>query len=140
MQDGLQTTGRKVNQNQIAGEEGGDQTLHLKALSVMRIWKRETDRWKRLGLVAKVCRYKGCRKNRQSTRRAAIGDTRRADKQHRESRDEQSAQTSRSISILVPLGKTNELLSERVNTKSPSDLGLTFPIWRSAKKHNASES
>ncbi len=26
----------------------------------MRIWKRESDPWKRLRLVAKVCRYKNC--------------------------------------------------------------------------------
>jgi hypothetical protein len=33
----------------------------LKALSVMRIWKRERDPRKRLKLVAEVCGYKGCR-------------------------------------------------------------------------------
>jgi len=33
----------------------------LKQLSVMRIWKKhERDQWKRLKLVAKFCKYKGC--------------------------------------------------------------------------------
>ena len=33
---------------------------YLKALSVMRIYRREHKPWKRLDLVAKLCRYKGC--------------------------------------------------------------------------------
>ena len=33
---------------------------YLKALSAMRIWKRERNQWKRLKLVAKVCRYRCC--------------------------------------------------------------------------------
>jgi hypothetical protein len=32
----------------------------LKQLAVMRIWKHERNQWKRLQLVAKFCRYKGC--------------------------------------------------------------------------------
>jgi hypothetical protein len=33
----------------------------LKALSAMRIWRvHKRNQWKRLGLVAKVCGYKGC--------------------------------------------------------------------------------
>jgi len=32
----------------------------LKALSVMRIWKRERKTWKRLKLIAKVCHFKSC--------------------------------------------------------------------------------
>jgi hypothetical protein len=39
---------------------GAQSKTLLKALSVMRIWKRETDPRKRLELVAKVCRYKVC--------------------------------------------------------------------------------
>jgi len=34
----------------------------LKELAVMRIWKHETNQWKRLQLVAEFCRYKGCMK------------------------------------------------------------------------------
>jgi hypothetical protein len=41
------------------GREEQSKTL-LKALSVMRIWKRERDPRKRLKIVAKVCRYKVC--------------------------------------------------------------------------------
>lgn len=33
---------------------------HLKDLSVMRIWKRESKTWDRLRSVAKICRYKAC--------------------------------------------------------------------------------
>jgi hypothetical protein len=33
---------------------------HLKALSVMRIYKLQRNPWKRLKLVENVCRYKGC--------------------------------------------------------------------------------
>jgi hypothetical protein len=33
---------------------------YLKALSVLRIWKHERNRWKRLNLVAKVCGYQDC--------------------------------------------------------------------------------
>lgn len=32
----------------------------LKQLVVMRIWKQEPDRWRRLKLVAELCGYKGC--------------------------------------------------------------------------------
>jgi hypothetical protein len=41
------------------GREEQSKTL-LKALSVVRIWKRERDPRKRLEVVAKVCRYKVC--------------------------------------------------------------------------------
>jgi hypothetical protein len=50
----------------------------LKALSAMRIWKHERDRWKRLRLVAEVCGYKGCRKesaeHKESSRREHGGE------------------------------------------------------------------
>ena len=41
------------------GREPQSKTL-LKALSVMRIWRREPKAWKRLKLVGKVCRFKSC--------------------------------------------------------------------------------
>jgi hypothetical protein len=34
----------------------------LKQLAVMRIWKHERNQWERLKLVAKICGYKGCKR------------------------------------------------------------------------------
>lgn len=45
--------------------KGGRGTMwldRLKQLAAMRIWKREPHQWKRLKLVAKICGYKGCKR------------------------------------------------------------------------------
>ena len=35
---------------------------YLKALAVMRIWKRERSQWRRMELIAKTCGYRGCQR------------------------------------------------------------------------------
>ena len=86
---------------------GAQSKTLLKALSVMRIWKRETHPRKRLELVAKVCRYKVCVEEVREVQGAQLSGTReRADKQHGRSRDEQSAEAcAECLSILVSVGK-----------------------------------
>jgi hypothetical protein len=52
----------------------------LKALSVMRIWKHERKPWKRLKLVARVCRFKSCEEYEWPMNNAAKAEMTRARK------------------------------------------------------------
>lgn len=53
---------RKDCKEPIRGGKGPRATLLscLKALAVMRIWKRERNQWKRMQLIAETCRYANC--------------------------------------------------------------------------------
>jgi hypothetical protein len=50
----------KKRYSKTNGARGPKWRERLKQLVVLRIWKRELSRWKRLKLVAEFCDYKGC--------------------------------------------------------------------------------